>query len=135
MTAQGPHRTQGERDERPDAQPLHVGPRETCPACGAQDSTYCEKCQTGTPCRRGAPAGRCSTCKYHPKRELRVRVATPLYCSPAGRLRLSRWAFWRRCMLLGEHLHQNCTRCGAAWICAGVEPVTITPWAQEKIWT
>lgn len=120
MTALGPHRSPGERDERPDVVPIPLGPRETCPACGAQDSAYCEKGRHETPCKRGAAPGRCTTCEYHPEHTLRSRVTAPVYCAPWRRFHRGGWwtvwMWWRRCSVGGEHTHQSCRVCGATWI-------------------
>ena len=113
-----PHRTPGERDERPDVEPLHKGPRKACPACGATTTARCDHCQADTPLAPFSPPGRCAKVTCQEKLRTVVRVTLPSACYPDARVRVS-WL--RRCRVPGDHLHQRCLACHAGWICATVE--------------
>lgn len=113
-----PHREPGERDDRADVEPLHKGPRSTCPFCGASNVAHCSSCETDDQLTLLAPPG---TCERHPTlRTLRTRierVSEPRACSPERRVR---WGVLRlrRCRAEGTHLHQQCLVCAGTWLCA-----------------
>lgn len=93
-------------------------PLAACPACGARNLARCDECLVGVEIGFGDPPGHCHGIMHRhttPVARVRVeRVTAPAYCSPAKRLRVTRW---RRCAMLGEHLHQRCLVCGCAWVC------------------
>lgn len=51
-----------------------------------------------------------------------VKAAGPVACGPGFRRKLPR-GFWtwlighKECSIVGVHLHQECTNCGARWTC------------------
>lgn len=100
----GPYRKPGERDERPDAVPLHVGARETCPAC--KSLLF----------RMTGP---------HGNEKVWIEDAcVPRFCGPVARVKVG-WL--RRCKVGGEHLHQRCHVCAEPWLCATVEAIGDVP--------
>ena len=110
-----PHRKPGERDERPDLIPPHVGPRASCPFCGVGNIARCPLDGASIPLAFG------DMMHVHPKNECSSanvmmvaveRVTHPVFC---------RGSFWRRCALKAPHLHQRCKVCGGAWLCAPQE--------------
>ena len=84
----------------------HRGPRKLCPACGYGSV----RPETRNTKDEEFFIGGTSI------------ISAPTYCTHARRLLLSgRWWWKEYCALSGEHLHQSCYQCGAAWVCDTAE--------------
>lgn len=94
----------------------HKGPQRVCPACGVADLFVCNQCaavsgvhyQSDPDFVPGSGTNKHNCARYQN------------YGTYVFQQKLSHVAFCTsdECPVIGEHLHQSCLACKAAWICA-----------------
>jgi predicted RNA-binding Zn-ribbon protein involved in translation (DUF1610 family) len=101
-------------DNKPDVEPLHIGPRDACPGCGESTLQRCQDCTTVMRERYS----HCSKCGFG-SLLYQVSSLTTTACTDKRRIKTGRFS---RCRKQGNHLHQTCLHCGFSWLCATKEP-------------
>ena len=108
--------TVGENGQEPTRFLRHTGPQKECPACGARDVWVCDQCKIELAVDVPEEGNRHNCKRYS------LGFGT---LKPRKQITAARFCSQKDCIVLGEHLHQECLICSAAWICTTQSAVRI----------